>query len=210
MLRAMARLNGDDSARRAGNSFSQHNRSKLHARAEQAAAMGLVPLDPKEQHELSRKMEAGYTSISERAVRVPKVGQRAMRPRPAAVECLPHRRTEAEIRWQTNDFELPEPPLHVPTQSSDDKKDELALRNQFHGKTPQEIIAEEPGLPRKPAPTPSATTLRGQIEDEVAERQEWLDRMKDLGRGGEHEGRIAAEIAERLQDLKALDRLEAT
>ena len=85
MLRAMARLSGDDPGKRVGNSYSHHNRTKLKARAEEAAAMGLTPLDPLEQHELARKMEAGYTTISERAVRVPKVGQRTFGERPARV-----------------------------------------------------------------------------------------------------------------------------
>ena len=209
MLRAMARLNGEDPGRKAGESFSNTNRAKLKVRQEQAAALGLVPLDPKEQHDLHRKMEAGYTSISERAVRVPKVGRRAPGPRPAPIEYVPHRKAEDVIRWENDDFEREQAPMGRPTESSDEKKDELALRNQFYGKTPQEIIAESPG-PRLAPQKASSTSLKGQIEDEVAERQQFLDNMRALGRGAEHEKVIAAEIQERLQDLKALERLEAT
>ena len=220
MLRAMARLNGEDPAKKAGNSFSQTNRTKLKARADEAKAMGLVPLDPLEQHELARKMEANYTTISERAVRVPKVGQRTFGERPAPVECVPHRRSEEDIRYAENNFERPSAPKHRPTKSSDDKKDELALRNQFNGKTPQEILSEGGAAGavnrRRPKPssmTPAAeaappSTLRAQIQDEVAERQAFLDNMRALGRGDEHEATIAGEIAERLQDLKVLERHE--
>ena len=47
------------------------------------------------------------------------------------------------------------------------------------------------------------------LEDEVAERHEFLDQMRALGRPVDHatEGRINVEIAERLQDLKKLEEL---
>jgi len=209
MLRAMARLNGDDPGKKVGNSYSQRNQEKLKARANEAAALGLAPLDPKEQHDLARKMEAGYTTISERAVRVPKVGQRVYRERPTPVECLPHRRTEQDIRYANDNFERPSAPAHRPTQSSEDKKDELALRNQFNGRTPQEMLAEkcarQPPLEAMPK---REASLREQIQDEVAERQAFLDNMRALGRGTEHEARIQVEISERMQDLKVLERLE--
>ena len=167
MLRAMARLNGDDPAKKVGNSFSRSNRLRIAARSQEAAALGLVPLDPKEQHELNRKMQAGYTKISERGIRVPKVGQRAMPQRPAPVECLVHRRTEEEIRYANDNFEVPQAPPGVPTKSSDEKKDELALRHQFNGRTPQEIIAAHGG-PRSKLSPPRERTLREQITDEIA------------------------------------------
>eukprot|EP00322_Chrysochromulina_rotalis_P024090 CAMPEP_0115843054 /NCGR_PEP_ID=MMETSP0287-20121206/8117_1 /TAXON_ID=412157 /ORGANISM="Chrysochromulina rotalis, Strain UIO044" /LENGTH=354 /DNA_ID=CAMNT_0003296741 /DNA_START=25 /DNA_END=1089 /DNA_ORIENTATION=- len=176
MLRAMARLNGDDPAKRAGNSFSKTNRVRIQAQAEEAAAMGLVPLDPKDQHELARKMEAGYTTISQRAINVPKVGQRAPRERPAAIDLIPRRRGEEEIRQANDNFERPSAPLGRPTKSSDEKKDDLALRNQFNGRTPAEIVAETRSRapPKPPQPAPPSS-LRQQIEDEVMERQEFLD-----------------------------------
>jgi len=208
MLRAMARLSGDDPGKRVGNSYSHHNRTKLKARAEEAAAMGLTPLDPLEQHELARKMAANYTSISERAVNVPKVGGRIMRERPAPVDYLPHRRGEEEIRYQNNNFEQPQAPPGRTYQSSDAKREELALRNQFNGRTPEEMLAEKKRSEPSPPPKPPSS-LRQQIEDEVAERHDFLDHMKAMGRGAEHEARITGEIAERMQDLKALDRLEA-
>jgi uncharacterized protein YgfB (UPF0149 family) len=50
-------------------------------------------------------------------------------------------------------------------------------------------------------------SLKQQIEDEIAERHEFLDRMRGLGRAHEHEARITGEIAERMQDLRALARI---
>lgn len=210
MLRAMARLNGDDAARRAGNSFSATNRVKLKARAEEATAMGLAPLDPHEQHELHRKMQAGYTTISQRAVRVPKVGQRQRSRDFAPIDFVSHRKSEDEIRHETNNFTLPQAPPGRLFESSDEKKDALALRNQFKGMTPQEILAEQrpPPKPKSADARASGSTLRQQIEEEVAERQEFLDAMRAMGRGAEHEAVISGEIRDRLNDLKALDRLE--
>jgi len=62
----------------------------------------------------------------------------------------------------------------------------------------------------RPQPERSAESmLRGQIADEIAERQEFLETMRAMGKGAEHEAKLTGEIAERMQDLKALDRLES-
>ena len=141
MLRAMARLNGDDAkSRDFGNRNSQVNRKKAVARQQEAAAMGLTPLDPHEQHQLQKKMEAGYTTISERAVRVPRVGVMAPRPRPAMIDIIVHRKPEEVIREENDDFERPQAPPGRPYRSVEDKKDELALRNQFNGQLPHELL----------------------------------------------------------------------
>ena len=64
--------------------FSSTSRAKQAARAKEAAAMGLVPLDPLEQHELQKKLDAsskvkGGVKTTERAVNVPRVGRGAAR-----------------------------------------------------------------------------------------------------------------------------------
>lgn len=88
------------------------------------------------------------------------------------------------------------------------RKDELALRNQFYGKTPQEILSEDP-RPRLPAAAASAESdelqLHNQIVDEIADRQSFLDDMARLGQGHVHQQRIEGEIAERVHDLKRLE-----
>jgi len=216
MLRAMARLNGDDAkSRDFGNRNSQVNRKKAVARQQEAAAMGLTPLDPHEQHQLQKKMEAGYTTISERAVRVPRVGVMAPRPRPAMIDIIVHRKPEEVIREENDDFERPQAPPGRPYRSVEDKKDELALRNQFNGQLPHELLgvpkagqgsAAEPG----PSVARRATgpTLRQQIEDEVAERHEFLDGMRAMGKlDRASEARINAEIGDRVRDLKRLHEL---
>jgi len=208
MLRAMARLNGDDAKTRdIGNTYSNKNRVKAAARQKEAAALGLTPLDPLEQHELQRKMAAGYTKVSERAVPVPRVGHGPPRPEFHAVDFIPRRKAEEDIRDEFNHFETPQAPPGRPVRSNDDVKDELALRNQFNGRTPQEMLA---AAPKKAAPPqPKSPSLRQQIEDEVAERHDFLDQMTALGRpvAPEIRSRIDAEIADRLHDLKRLEEL---
>ena len=168
--------------------------------------MGMTPLDPLEQHELQRRLAAGYTKVSERAVPVPRVGLGAPRPRAALIDIVPHRKAEEEIRQEFDNFATPSAPHGAPVRSSDDKKDELALRNQFYGRTPQEVLANAP--PKPPPVAPKEPSLRTQIEDEVAERHEFLDNMKRLQRMDRAtEERVRAEIADRLQDLQTLERL---
>ena len=173
--------------------------------------MGLTPLDPLEQHELQRKLAAGYTIVSERAVPVPRVGLRAPMPRPAPIDYVPRRKGEEEIRWEFDNFETPQAPAGRPVRSNDERKDELALRNQFYGRTPQEVLASQPP-PAKPKPKPtveaSTSELRNQIAEEVAERHEFMDRMREMGRlDADTRGRMEFEIADRMQDLKKLEQL---
>ena len=169
--------------------------------------MGLTAMDPLEQHEMQRRLAAGYTKVSERAVPVPRVGLGAPRPRAALIDIIPHRKAEEEIRQEFDNFATPSAPHGAPVRSRDDKKDELALRNQFYGKTPQEVLADAPPKPPPVAAKPSS--LRAQIEDEVAERHDFLDRMRELGRcDAEMEHRMKVEISERMGDLDSLRRLE--
>ena len=254
MMRAMARIDGDDAARRKGNQFSQSNRSRIQAQLEAKAAQGLVPADPHAQH-LSRKAQAAnYTTISQRGINVPRVGLRSMGPRPPPIAYVPHRPTQEEIAMTHNNYERPLAPLGVPTRSSDERKDELATKNQFFGKSaalksnaacharlgcqsqrgvrptvgcrssaaPEEVLAEGggacAGAPRhgrrarqlgtQAPPKNEQEELRGQIADEVAERQAFLDEMRAMGKAGAFEAQINAQIAERMDDLRRLDRLE--
>lgn len=209
MMRTLARINGDDASRRAGNSYSQLNRARIQSRLNEMKAEGIVPMDPKDEEAL-RKAEANpYTTISQRAVRVPRVGVGRPPERPPLIDCLPRRRGEEEIRANEDGFQRPRAPAGKPVRSSDAKKDELAMRNQFFGKTPQEILAEDP-RPRRAAPAaPSAASeeqqLHDAIADEIRERQDFLDEMTRLGQGDLHSQQIDMEIAERMRDLKKLE-----
>ena len=226
MLRAMARLNRDsDKAKALGNTFSGTNRAKQAARAKEAKEMGLTPMDPLEQHELQRKMNAGYTKISERGVRVPKVGRgdAHLRPRPAMIDYIPRRRGEEDIREEFDNFEIPQAPPGAPFQSSDEKKDELAERNQFaielpgggtKGRTAKEVLATAPKPTEEDMRAAAEATaradrpLRDQIADEIAERQEFMSNMQALGGlDRDTQARIHSEIAERMQDLNTLEKL---
>lgn len=212
MTRALARLNGDDPGRRLGNQYSQANRGRVQAMLEAKAAQGLVPQDPHEQHLARKQRAAGYTTISQRAVNVPRVGVHARPPPPPPVAYVPHRRTRDEIADATGGFERERAPPGVPTRSSDERKDELAMRNQFHGRTAEEVLAMSGPPKERRAPAKKEESeeeeLRGKIADEVAERQAWLDDMRALGKAAEFEAQIQGEIAERLHDLKRLDALQ--
>ena len=91
MQRALARIGGDDKTRQTGNDFSRANRSRVQAMLEAKAAQGFVPQDPHEQHLARKKKAAGYTTISQRGVNVPRVGVHG-RPLPAPpIAYVPHR-----------------------------------------------------------------------------------------------------------------------
>ena len=212
MLRTLARINGDTAGRTAGNDYSQHNRARTQRRLDEMRDQGIVPMCPKDEEKLRKQEAKPYTTISQRAVRVPRVGIAAAPERKPLVDCLPHRRAEDEIRAAEHDFARPRAPAGAAYASSDAKKDELAMRNQFFGKTPQEILAEGPPRPSKQAPAgPTLSeeqTLHNQIADEIAERQSFLDNMTALGQGHLHRERIEGEISERVRDLNTLARLQ--
>jgi len=210
MRRAMQRLNGDDQAWKLGNNYSQQNRARTQARLNAMKAEGIVPMKPRDEETMRKKQEASAKAprtISERAIRVPRVGVMAPQRRPL-VDCLPRRRGEVEIRANEGNFARPTAPRGPIVRSSDSRKDELALRNQFYGKTPQEILSEGP-RPHRPAAAASAVSdeqqLHNQIVDEIADRQSFLDDMTRLGQGHVHRQRIEGEIAERVHDLKRLE-----
>ena len=97
MRRAMQRLNGDDQAWKVGNNYSQQNRARTQARLNAMKAEGIVPMKPLDEETMRKKQEANTKAprtISERAIRVPRVGVMAPQRRPL-VDCLPHRRVVA-------------------------------------------------------------------------------------------------------------------
>jgi len=222
MKRALARLNGDDRARRAvGQRYSEVNRTRVQNRLQEQAAQGLVPMRPDEVDAARKQQASTYKTNSQRGINVPRVGLGPRYERPPAVLFVPHRRTGEEIREANDNFEPGPLPAYVPTQSSEERKDDLAMRNQFSGKTPQEIIslklaaaqkeladARRGGGGGRAAQEATPGELRNQIADEVAERQEFLDTMVAAGKGAEYEAEINGQIAERLADLRRLDALE--
>ena len=210
MMRSLARINGGDAMKAAGNTYSQRNRGRTQARLEAMKAEGIVPMDPKDEETLRKKQANPYTTISQRAVAVPRVGVYRGPERKPLVDCLPHRRAEEDIRANEGGFERPRAPAGKPGMSSDAKKDQLAQKNQFFGKTPQEVLAEHPRFIRQGgrAPAPQKADehqLAAAIGDEIHERQQFLDEMTSLGQGHVHQQRIESEIAERMRELKTLE-----
>ena len=102
----------------------------------------------------------------------------------------------------------------LPATSSEVKREELAnlmtygtkqLPTVSHGR---ESVRTSSTSPRAIASSDAA--LRDAIVDEIADRQTFLETMRQHGKGAEHESRINGEIAERLQDLKRVDQLIAS
>ena len=161
-------------------------------------AEGIVPMDPKDEETLRKKQANPYTTMSQRAVAVPRVGVHRGPERKPLVDCLPRRRAEEDIRANEGGFERPRAPAGKLGMSSDARKDELALKNQFFGKTPQQVLAEHPRPARHgdraPAPQkPDEHQLAAAIADEIHERQQFLDEMTSLGQGHVHQ-RIESEM----------------
>ena len=124
MRRAMQRLNGDDQAWKVGNNYSQQNRARTQARLNAMKAEGIVPMKPLDEETMRKKQEANAKAprtISERAIRVPRVGVMAPQRRPL-VDCLPRRRGEEEIRANEGNFARPAAPRGAIVRSSDSRK----------------------------------------------------------------------------------------
>ena len=83
------------------------------------------------------------------------------------------------------------------------------------------VLGEQPtsgGVMRNSQPAAAATApprrqeseeeaLRSAIVTEIDERREFLDNMRALGKGKEHQEQILGEISSRLADLKTLEKL---
>ena len=126
MHRAMQRLNGDDQQRRVGNSFSQQNRARTQARLNAMKAEGIVPMKPHDEETMRKKQEANAKAprtISERAIRVPRVGLGQAPQRRPLVDCLPKRRSEDEIRANEGNFVRAAAPPGAIVRSSDSRSD---------------------------------------------------------------------------------------
>ena len=74
MRRAMARLGGEDKARRVGQRYSEVNRTKIQNHLQEQAALGLVPMRPDEVDAARKQQASTYKSNSERGINVPRVG----------------------------------------------------------------------------------------------------------------------------------------
>ena len=131
MQRAMQRLNGDDQQRKVGNSYSQQNRARTQARLNAMKAEGIVPMRPRDEETMRKKQEANAKAprtISERAIRVPRVGVTPAPQRRPLVDCLPKRRGEVEIRTNEGNYVRPAAPPGAIVRSSDSRKDCMLKR----------------------------------------------------------------------------------
>lgn len=218
MQRALQRLNGGDAAaKELGKAYSSINREKIVQQQAADEEAGIVKLEPWERDMLRRKTHAVPKHVSDRGIAVPRVGAGRRYERPPPIAFVQHRRTADEVRAENHGYAREMAPRCAPARSSDEKKEELATRNQFAGKTPEEVLREQ-AQPRRGGGAGGGgkavltekqqmDQMRNDIADEIAERQEFLDVMTAAGRGNEYAMQLQGEIAERVSDLRRLEKL---
>lgn len=174
MRHALRRIGGDES-RRIGQSFSDANRAHFHAAALESrrGARGSINTPSRE-----RTRDVVACRTSDRCIAVPRVGQPARPKLPPPIFTAPRRKTADEIHAAQGERERP--PAYVPTVSREEKKDDLATRLQFGGRTPAEVLAGAPPRGRQRAleleqQAEHARHLRDEIADEIMERQAFLE-----------------------------------
>eukprot|EP00658_Telonema_sp_P-2_P054217 TRINITY_DN43144_c0_g2_i1.p1 TRINITY_DN43144_c0_g2~~TRINITY_DN43144_c0_g2_i1.p1 ORF type:complete len:227 (+),score=58.96 TRINITY_DN43144_c0_g2_i1:134-814(+) len=144
------------------------------------------------------------SKTSKRAVNVPK-NFRSTRERPSfhPIDFVDKRKAEGKIAVQTNQYAEEPLPLWQPSLSSEDRKNQLQKKFEFHGQ-PKPRNAPLVSLPKKKDRRSEAQRLFDETEAEIAERTEFLEDMRAMGKGKEYEASIMAEIAERTRDLRTL------
>ena len=123
------------------------------------------------------------------------------------------RRSQADI-VAANGGSLERPQFRggPPVGDREASKEALQSFMQFGGRPPaaRSSAAAAPAPPAAPPPRLSEEAkLRNAIVTEIEERQSFLESMRAMGRAAEHEQTIANQIAERMQELTTLDKLEA-
>lgn len=88
------------------------------------------------------------------------------------------------------------------------EKASLQMHMQFGKDAAGRSLAPAPPVAAPPAPRVSEeAALHQAISSEIDERRAFLDSMRAAGRAKEHEAVISAQIAERVQELKTVERL---
>mmetsp|Transcript_23619 Transcript_23619/g.60269 ORF Transcript_23619/g.60269 Transcript_23619/m.60269 type:complete len:117 (+) Transcript_23619:355-705(+) len=92
----------------------------------------------------------------------------------------------------------------------DRQKTELQDRMTYGRNAPTRVTSGD-APPAQPAPRPKpqseAASLHAQVSAEIEERNQFLDSMRKMGRGEEHEHTIKAQVAERMEELGKLERM---
>jgi len=162
-----------------------------------------------------RALAAGDASAAQPSRRVPRgslpmlpyedpLRGRAINPRIVGGQ---QRKSHADIVAETNGYERdmfrgrPNGGLARDEQKS-------ALQDRYLNST---VGAPRRSQPKQPAPQPrqesEASALHAQVRAEIAERQEFLTSMRAMGRAAEHEDTIQQQVAERMTELRKLERM---
>lgn len=211
MLRAMRRYRGDDESRAVGNQFSSQNTQRFAAAAERRASRPApppVPPAPPPRRGLEPK-------TSNRAIAVPKVGRGGPSRQYAPIDFVQPRKRQPELpgggRPDYSEYkQAPLAPYVPPVETAEAKKERLQDRLAYGANAPTGASM----LPRSAAPAPltrvkpseaqQMAALATSISGEIAERRDFLTDMGTLGKAGQYEAQIRAEIAVRQEELKRL------
>lgn len=97
-----------------------------------------------------------------------------------------------------------------PARDNEAEKTALQMRMQYGKNAGLLGHASSAQLPPPPPPPPRVSeeaALHASISREIDERRNFISTMRAAGRGKEHEASIAAQIAERVDELKTVERL---
>jgi hypothetical protein len=123
----------------------------------------------------------------------------------------PNRKPEAKIKAECAS-EIRLPPIDKKF-IAPGEKDRLAKLMEYDGEMPEEL--QEPAAKRAPRPCPpppqpaelGVQELFDSVLEEIQERKEFLAEMKALGQHKDIEAKVKQEIAQRVVELKKLDKL---
>lgn len=208
MLRAMRRYRGDDEARAVGNRFSQQNAVRIAAHAQRNA--GREPPPPAPAPPVRRGLEA---KASHRAIPVPKVGRGGSHRQFAPIDFVQPRKRQPEVSRADGstrpDYSAYEPaqlaPYVPPRETREEAKERLQDRIAYGDSSSALRVNPSEVRPRvKPSEAQAIAELGASISAEIAERREFLEEMRAIGKAEQYEAQICGEIAVRQGELKRL------
>jgi len=148
------------------------------------------------------------TKTSQRAVAVPK-NFAVTRPRKQyhPIDCTYKKKSDRAIAADTNNYAEQALPMYRPRPSNEERILRLQKGMEFGDRPPEPVKKPLARLPVKRDGRSEAQRLFDETQAEIDERQSFLVEMREIGKGKEYDAIISGEIAERVRDLKALDKL---
>eukprot|EP01062_Namystynia_karyoxenos_P075152 TRINITY_DN7234_c0_g1_i1.p1 TRINITY_DN7234_c0_g1~~TRINITY_DN7234_c0_g1_i1.p1 ORF type:complete len:262 (+),score=101.88 TRINITY_DN7234_c0_g1_i1:95-787(+) len=101
----------------------------------------------------------------------------------------------------------PAPPRRHISEQDKDRLVQFMAHNGERPPSPPELPPVKPKPRQPPTELESLRELFAEVEQEVQERREFLADMRRAGQGKKYEAQIKAEVAERVQQLRSIDRM---